>query len=123
MLIELVAGMIISRFDGVLREVILLASFMPMISAVSGNVGLQAAAIVVRGLDTGHISLERWGHAVRRELATAFAIAGVMATVVSLIAMAWSNRVAFGLGFRWCPNVSASIRRQPPVPSKRRCKM
>src|SRR5215831_8111776 len=50
MLIELVAGMIISRFDGVLSEVILLASFMPMISAVSGNVGLQAAAIVVRGL-------------------------------------------------------------------------
>jgi magnesium transporter len=97
LLIELFAGLIISRFDAVLREVILLASFMPMISAVSGNVGLQAAAIVVRGLDTGHISLERWGHAVRRELATAFAIAGVMGSVVALIAMVWSRRMAFGL--------------------------
>src|SRR5215831_14438354 len=68
MLIELIAGLIIARFDAVLRDVILLASFMPMISAVSGNVGLQSAAIVVRGLDTGHISVEEWTHALRREL-------------------------------------------------------
>jgi magnesium transporter len=52
--IELFAGLVISHFDAVLQQVILLASFMPVISAVSGNIGLQAAAIVVRGLDTGH---------------------------------------------------------------------
>src|SRR5262249_40411942 len=45
MIIELFAGVVIARFDYVLREVILLASFMPVISAISGNVGLQAAAI------------------------------------------------------------------------------
>jgi magnesium transporter len=97
MVIELVAGLIIARFDSVLREVILLASFMPVISAVSGNVGLQAAAIVVRGLDTGHVSLERWTHALRREMATALAIAGVMAGMVTLVATAWSHRLLFGL--------------------------
>jgi len=68
MAIELCAGAIIARFDAVLREVILLASFMPVISAVSGNVGLQAAAIVVRGLDTGHVSVDQWIRALRREL-------------------------------------------------------
>lgn len=97
MLIELLAGAIVARFNGVLREVILLASFMPLISAVSGNVGLQAAAIVVRGLDTGHVSIDRWAHALRRELATTIAIAAVMASAVTLIAIEWSGRTLFGL--------------------------
>ena len=69
MVIELGAGLVIHRFDGVLQRVILLASFMPVISAVSGNVGLQSAAIVVRGLDTGQVALGEWRRHLRRELA------------------------------------------------------
>lgn len=97
MAIELGAGGIIARFDSVLREVILLASFMPVISAVSGNVGLQAAAIVVRGLDTGHVSLDNWKHAVRRELATALTIAGIAGTTLAIVATIWSRHLPFGL--------------------------
>ena len=95
--IELVAGGIIARFGHVLQEVILLASFMPVISAVSGNVGLQAAAIVVRGLDTGHVSLANWANAVRRELLTALTIALVAGVSLSAVAMIWSRRIPFGL--------------------------
>jgi len=97
MAIELGAGIVISRFDKVLKEVILLASFMPVISAVSGNVGLQAAAIVVRGLDTGHVSLRHWTNTVRRELATALAIAGVAGMTLALVATLWSRHLPFGL--------------------------
>jgi magnesium transporter len=97
MAIELLAGGIIARFGHVLQEVILLASFMPVISAVSGNVGLQAAAIVVRGLDTGHVSLGNWATAVRRELMTALTIALVAGGSLSAIAMIWSRHVPFGL--------------------------
>ncbi len=95
--IELMAGGIIARFGHVLQEVILLASFMPVISAVSGNVGLQAAAIVVRGLDTGHVSLSNWANAVRRELMTALTIALVAGLLLSVVAMVWSGQVPFGL--------------------------
>jgi magnesium transporter len=97
MAIELLAGGIISKFGHVLEEVILLASFMPVISAVSGNVGLQAAAIVVRGLDTGHVSMANWANAVRRELLTALTIALVAGVSLSIVAMVWSRRVPFGL--------------------------
>jgi magnesium transporter len=97
MAIELFAGVVISRFDGVLRDVILLASFMPVISAVSGNVGLQAAAIVVRGLDTGHVSVANWAGTVRRELLTALTIAVVAGTVLGAVATVWSHRVIFGV--------------------------
>ncbi len=97
MAIELLAGGIIARFGHVLQEVILLASFMPVISAVSGNVGLQAAAIVVRGLDTGHVSLDNWANAVRRELMTALTIALIAGCLLAAVATIWSGHLPFGL--------------------------
>lgn len=95
--VELFAGVVISRFDEVLTRVILLASFMPIISAISGNVGLQAAAIVVRGLDTGHVTLKGWWGAVRKELVTAFLMALVVGTVLGSIGVVWSGKASFGL--------------------------
>src|SRR6185312_2031330 len=95
--IELGAGVVIARFNHVLEQFILLASFMPVISAVSGNVGLQAAAIAVRGLDTGHIAIDRWREAVRRELATALTIAAAVGTTLGAVAIVWSGHTVFGL--------------------------
>ena len=97
MLIELLAGVVISRFDAVLKEVILLASFMPVISAISGNVGLQAAAIVVRGLDTGHVSLKHWGQQVAKEMSTSLLMALVCGVVLGSIGAIWSRHVPFGI--------------------------
>jgi magnesium transporter len=74
----------------VLKEVILLASFMPVISAISGNVGLQAAAIVVRGLDTGHVSLRHWWRQVSRELRTSLLLAPACGLVLGGIGAIWA---------------------------------
>lgn len=96
MVIELVAGLIVSRFDRVLQQVILLASFMPVISAISGNVGLQAAAIVVRGLDTGHVSLHHWARAVHKELTTALLLAIACGVTLGIVGGIWSRHAPFG---------------------------
>ena len=97
MLIELFAGGVISRFSGVLEQVILLASFMPVISAISGNVGLQAAAIVVRGLDTGHVSMRGWGRALRREMAASLFMALMSGLVLGGVGIFWSHHIMFGV--------------------------
>jgi magnesium transporter len=97
MAIELLAGLVIARFDDVLREVILLASFMPVISAVSGNAGLQAAAIVVRGLDTGHVSVKNWSRQLRKEMVTALVMALTCGVVLGAIGALWSQRLPFGV--------------------------
>ena len=95
--IELGAGLVISHFNAVLTQVILLASFMPVISAVSGNVGLQAAAIVVRGLDTGHVSIARWGAQVRKELETALIMALICGGLLGVVGALWAGHLPFGL--------------------------
>lgn len=112
MLIELCAGLVISHFDAVLTEVILLASFMPVISAVSGNVGLQAAAIVVRGLDTGHVQLAGWWRQVRKELATALLLAVACGVVLGTVGAAWSRHIPFGIvigGALLCSMLTAGL--------------
>ncbi|MGN6756705.1 MAG: magnesium transporter [Thermomicrobiales bacterium] len=110
--IELLSGLVIARFDNVLQQVILLASFMPVISAISGNVGLQAAAIVVRGLDTGHVSLKHWGRQVAKELSTSFLLALACGTVLGAIGAAWSGHLPFGLvigGALTCSMLTAGL--------------
>jgi magnesium transporter len=95
--LELGAGAVISHFDDVLKRVILLASFMPVISAVSGNVGLQAAAITVRGLDTGEMGLKRSGAALLKEASTTLFMAAVCGTVLGVIGFVWSRHFQFSL--------------------------
>lgn len=97
MVIELMAGGVISIFDDTLKKVILLASFMPVISAISGNVGLQSAAIVVRGLDTGHIAIEGIWKAVRKEFLAGLALAGCLGLVLGIVGAIWSHHWPFGV--------------------------
>jgi magnesium transporter len=95
--IELGAGFVIHKYDETLSRVILLASFMPIISAISGNTGLQSAAIVVRGLATGHVDIKRWWNPLLRQLQTTLIIGGVCGLVIGLIGGYWDGKPVFGL--------------------------
>lgn len=97
MLLELGAGLVIAHFNHVLERVILLASFMPVISAIAGNVGLQAAAITVRALDTGQMSLRRSGAALVKESSVTLLMAIVCAVVLGGIGVIWSRHLMFGV--------------------------
>jgi magnesium transporter len=94
--IELGAGVIIHYFDATLSRIILLASFMPVIQAISGNTGLQSVTMVVRGLATGHVVLERWWEPLWRQVQTSSIIGSVCALFVGVIGSLWHGTVAFG---------------------------
>ena len=49
------AAGIISYFNSLLEQIIVLAAFIPVIIGVGGNVGTQSSTIVVRGLATGRV--------------------------------------------------------------------
>ena len=96
LVIELFAGVVIHYFDQTLSRVILLASFMPVIQAISGNTGLQSVTMVVRGLATGQVHLDRWWEPLRRQMQTSTILGGVCGVVVGLIGLVWHSP-AFGL--------------------------
>jgi magnesium transporter len=91
LLIEMMAGVVIHFFDGTLGKVILLASFMPVIQAISGNTGLQSVTMIVRGLATGQVQLVRWWEPLWRQIQTSMIIGAVCAVVVGLIGLLWHS--------------------------------
>ena len=47
---------VIGRFDVTIRKNLIVAGLIPVLMAMSGNVGIQASTITVRNLATGHVS-------------------------------------------------------------------
>jgi magnesium transporter len=96
LLIEMMAGVVIHYFDQTLGKVILLASFMPVIQAISGNTGLQSVTMVVRGLATGQVQLNRWWEPLWRQIQTSAILGAVCGLAVGLIGFLWHS-LTFGL--------------------------
>jgi magnesium transporter len=123
MFIELFAGLVIHAFDQTLTKVILLASFMPIISAISGNTGLQSAAIIIRGLSTRHVELSKWKHAVARQLGTTLILGSACAITLGIIGAIWNRNVAFGIvvcvGMFMSVNIAGAVGTVIPLISKR----
>jgi magnesium transporter len=97
LLIELCAGLVIHFYDETLARVILLASFMPVIQAISGNTGLQSVTMIVRGLATGHVKLARWWEPLLRQVQTSSIIGAVCGVIVGVVGAVWHRTLAFGL--------------------------
>ena len=123
MFIEMLAGVVIHVFDATLTKFILLASFMPIISAISGNTGLQSAAIIIRGLSSGQVQLSGWRHAVTRQMATTVILAGACALVLGIVGGIWDRHWAFGLvvflGMFASVNIAGVVGTCVPLISKR----
>ncbi len=58
--IGVISGMIIHHFEEAMSVLIILALYMPMVADSGGNVGSQAATVVIRALALGQISLKNW---------------------------------------------------------------
>ncbi|HEU5194701.1 MAG TPA: magnesium transporter [Methylomirabilota bacterium] len=97
LLIELCAGLVIHYYDETLSRVILLASFMPVIQAISGNTGLQSVTMVVRGLATGHIVLQRWWEPLVRQVQTTSIIGVVCGALIGIVGALWHGTALFGV--------------------------
>jgi len=63
-----VAAVVVMQFEGMIREIALLAVLMPVIANQSGNAGQQSLAVTLRGIVLDQIRPRRaWTH-VRREM-------------------------------------------------------
>jgi magnesium transporter len=122
LVIEMCAGVVIHYFDQTLSKVILLASFMPVIQAISGNTGLQSVTMVVRGLATGQVHLDRWWEPLRRQIQTSSILGGVCGLAVALIGTAWHSPafgVVVGISMFVSVNLSGAAGTAIPMLSKR----
>lgn len=121
--IQFFAGVVIHYYDETLAKVLLLTSFMPIISAISGNTGLQASAMTVRALATGGVTLNRWQEPVKRALMISLIIGVTCGVLIGVIGAMWYGKLMFGLvvGISMCIsiNISAFVGTTTPLLSKK----
>ena len=85
--IEMVVAFVISNYTNTFNKYPLLISFQPVISAVSGNVGLQSSSINVRGIETKHSELNC--KSVGREVSAGLWLAIFTCLLVGLTSGIW----------------------------------
>jgi magnesium transporter len=81
---------VIASMDSVLKQVVVLAAFIPLLIGTGGNVGAQSSTVVIRGLSTQRIQSLGPALAVGRE-AVAGALLGLL---MVLVVVPWSAYVS-----------------------------
>ena len=86
------SGAVIGTFEGTLQQAVVLATFIPIVTAMGGNAAVQSAAIAVQGLGSG----ELWLSDAFRRLGKEMVVALLNGTVIA--ALLCGTVAALGMG-------------------------
>ncbi len=107
-IIGVISGIIIHSFEEALSALILLALYMPMVADTGGNVGSQAATVVIRALALGQITLRNWLMILFKEARIAILVSIVLGIIAygKILFLSWDTEtpehyslffIAFGI--------------------------
>lgn len=83
---SLMSAALLSMYEPILEQVIVIAAFVPVITAMGGNVGTQSATILTRGFATGRLDLEDVPRLAFKELRVGLIMGSLCGLVVGGIA-------------------------------------
>lgn len=92
----LLAAVVINRFEVSLQQMIALSFFFPVIMAMGGNTGTQAATLVVRGLATGDIAFVNIGKRLWMELRVALMNGLICGLILGVVVGFWLGDFRLG---------------------------
>jgi len=120
----LLSAAIIGRYEGSLAEFSTIILFIPFVIGLSGNVAIQGATVIVRGMATGDIQRDNINRVIRSELAVGCfnglifgALCGVILTAASgtLIQINPLLGLTVGLGIVMAVSLSSLLGSLTPI--------
>jgi magnesium transporter len=93
----LIAAFISSRFEHLLREVVVLALFIPVVLALGESVSMQALTLTLQGMTDGAVVWKRLAAALWKELRTAVLLGFSCGAIVGAVEYVWRGDAAVGL--------------------------
>jgi len=101
LLTAFVAGAVVNFFQGTIDQIVILASFLPVLAGQSGNTGCQALAVTLRGMTLGELESSKITRVIIKEALLGMlngALVGLSAGVgMYLLATAQNNPNALSL--------------------------
>ncbi len=93
----ILTGTILWWFRATVEEIIALVSFVPVITAMGGNVGTQTSSILVRGFATGRVDFDNLKAHLWKEIRVGFLLGVVCGALVGVAALVWHRNVFLGV--------------------------
>ena len=93
----LLAAVVIDQFESSLEKILALSFFFPVIMAMGGNTGTQAATVAVRGLATGDIGLVNISKRLFIEMKVAMVNGMICGVLLGLIVGIWLSDYGLGI--------------------------
>ncbi len=93
--IGLISGMIIHAYEEALSVLIILALYMPMVADSGGNVGSQAATVVIRAIALGEITVKNWFAILFKEARISILLSVVLGMIAfgKILFLSWETDV------------------------------
>ncbi len=92
-----ITGALIWSFKMAIAEAIALAAFIPVVMGMSGNVGTQSSALVIRGMATGKIAFSSLWAYIYREFKIGLALGFICGVIAGTGAQIWHGSYTLGL--------------------------
>ena len=93
----LLSGYFLWVYQSKLPDLLALLAFVPVICAMSGNIGVQSTSIVIRGLATGRIDLLNLRKTILKEFVIGIIIGLICGLLGGLIGFFWQDSLALGI--------------------------
>lgn len=95
--LSLIGAMISSLFEGTLQQFVALAFFLPVISNMGGNVGIQAVSVAIRGISTGEVSVGDFWRVMRKEIIVGVSNGLVLGGLLGVVSWFWKGSAMLGV--------------------------
>lgn len=119
---SLFSGAILWEFRYTIQEVVAIVSFIPVIAAMGGNVGLQSSTLIIRGLATGLVEVTDVWNVFLREVKIGLLMGVACGMILSLVGWIWHKGflgVVVGVSLITAFLVSTSMATFMPIVLKR----
>ena len=118
------AMLIIGAFENELTQVLALASFIPIVMGMGGNIATQSSTIIVRGIATGRINMNEFIKIVFKEMRVGLILGVMYGLFLGVVAYFGYSElpllgVVVGLSIFFCMVMAATIGAFIPLILKR----
>lgn len=94
---EFLAVNVAHHFDHTFTMLPIVATFMPLLAGLGGNIGTQSITLMVRGLSTGQVTLSSAMHHILRESFVGATIGVLFGCLVMIATWGWQHNAGLGL--------------------------
>ncbi|OGQ96043.1 MAG: magnesium transporter [Deltaproteobacteria bacterium RIFOXYD12_FULL_57_12] len=120
----ILAMVIINSFQGELQKVLALASFIPIVLGMGGNIATQSSTIVIRGIATGRVNMQELSLVIFKEMRVGLILGSLYGVFLGVLAFIGYREPAMlglvvGLAMLFSMTIAATVGTIVPLTLKR----